>query len=539
MTDRPGLLLTSKQAFILEDPPEGDQAQTETYLITGSATTSPLSAAAVGNAAAESPFFELLASQTETAITIHLGLLTTLLVAVPSLPAAAIANKCIDLYTRYVLGAFPLCHEATIRATASRFLIPLSASENHAENRALVSLCFLADSEHERIGAFRSITLLTALCAAVSCVVPETLLPSKHIVAPLFLRASRETLRIYEDYDLEHPDSSSLGIRHFFSSAIQSATGLYGAAFHFLNQAGLVAMKMRLYDERSLKGLDPVEETLLRNTFWQLYVCDQTALVMKGRPVVIHEPLFETEFTVQTHSQTAVPLLLHDEYSNGIRLEESLSTGFHIICRLWTMAARVIRGMELLSGKKAPDAVIIDMERRSDAVARLSAVYFEVITLSSELPATSAAGLLDDSSPNSYHRDADQHLLEILQRQRTSYLLTLYSIKAFVLNTAIHCNMPEVVGMNAEPMTLFMKQIELANDFLHSLESVPFVHLQTEGEHCSEKIRRIGSVLLKITHDATDEVVKTRANQCAERLVDMLARLNSKASDILVQQMDL
>lgn len=448
-------------------------------MVPGSATTSPLSNAQ--NVATASPFFESPASQTETAITIHLGFLAALRVAVPSCPAAAIANKCIDLYTRYVFGAFPLCHEATVRATASRFLIPLLDAENHAENRTLVSLCFAADSERDRIAALRSLTLLTALCAAVSYVVPETLLPNKHLVAPLFLRASRETLKIYEDYDLEHPDSSSLGIRQFFSSAIQSATGMYGVAFHILNEAGLVAMKMRLYDETSLDGLDPIEEKLLRNTFWQLYASDLTALVMKGRPVTIDESLFETERTVKALSRTSVPLLIHDEYSDGARLEESLTAGFHVICRLWTMTARVIRGMESLSGKRAPDAMLGDAEHRCEAIARLSASYFEAITLTSELPAS--AVLFEDSSPGS-HPGADQHLHDMLQRQRTSYLLTLNTIKTLVLTSAIHCNLPEVLGMSGEPTTLVMKQIELAQNLMHLLESVPFVHLQTEGEHC-------------------------------------------------------
>ncbi|KAM0271134.1 hypothetical protein ACHAQH_009183 [Verticillium albo-atrum] len=285
---------------------------------------------------------------------------------------------------------------------------------------------------------------------------------NKHLVAPLFLRASRETFKIFEDYDLEYPDSSSLGIRHFFSSAIQSATGMYGASFHILNQAGLIAMKMRLYDENSLEGLDPIEEKLLRNTFWQLYVCDQTALIMKGRPVTIHESLFETDFTTKTHSSCSAPLLIHDEASQGARLEECLAEGFHVICRLWTMAAHVIHSMELLSKRSTLD-VILDNEDRCETVARLSQAYFDVITLTSGVPDFS--GLSEESSPNP-DREEDQHLLDMLQRQRTSYLITLHSIKVYVLNSAIHCKMTDVLGLSAEPMNLVMKQIEVAQEFL-------------------------------------------------------------------------
>lgn len=526
----------------------------QTYLFPPSASTSPLHSGVI--AVTSNLLFETPTSQTESAVTIHLRLLSGLLEAVPSVSGADIANSCIHLYARYVFGAFPLCHEATLRATVSRFFIPLLDAGDHAENRRPITLCFAADSERERIGALRRLTLLTALCAAVAYVVPETLMADKQVVAPLFLRASRETFKIFEDYDLEYPDSCSLGIRHFFSSAIQSATGMYGAAFHMLNQAGLIAMKMRLYDESSLEGLDPIEEKLLRNTFWQLYVCDQTALIMKGRPVTIHESLFETEFTIKTQSRCSVPLLIHNERSQGARLEDCLAEGFHVICRLWTMAAHVIHSMELLSKKWTLD-VFLDAEDRCEAVARLSRAYFEVITLTSD--PSDSAGLPEESSP-SPGREADQHLFDMLQRQRTSYLITLHSIKVHVLHSAVQCGMSDVLGLSLEPLSLVMKQIEVAQEFLYVLESVPFIHLQTEGEHCvsanfpvrvphprlfqlltetplhqSEKMRKVGSLLLEVAEGAAVDVVKTRANHCTMRLVNLLARLDSKASDILGQ----
>ncbi|KAF6823834.1 C6 transcription factor [Colletotrichum musicola] len=497
-----------------------------------SVRTSPLCSGVI--AVGSNLLFETPAGQIESAVAIHLRLLSGLATAVPSVSGADIANRCIHLYVRYVFGAFPLCHEATLRASVGRFFIPLLDARDHAESRGPVTLCFAADSERERIGALRRLTLLTALCASVAYIVPETLMAEKHVVAPLFLRASRETFKIFEDYDLEYPDSCSLGIRHFFSSAIQSATGMYGAASHMLNQAGLVAMKMRLYDESSLEGLDPIEEKLLRNTFWQLYVCDQTALIMKGRPVTIHESLFETEFTLKAQSRCSVPLLIHPECSQGARLEDFLAEGFHIICRLWTMAAHVIHSMETLSKKRTLDD-FLGAENRHEAVARLSHAYFEVITLTVDY--SDSAELPEKSSP-SIGWEADQHLLDMVQRQRTSCLISLHIIKVQVLHSAVRCGMPDVLGVSSEPLSLVMKQIEAAQDFLYVLESVPFIHLQTEGEHCSEKIRKVGSILLEIAEGATMDVIKTRASQCTMRLVNLLARLDSKASDVLEQDMN-
>ncbi|KAH6879887.1 hypothetical protein B0T10DRAFT_496357 [Thelonectria olida] len=493
----------------------------------------PASTSPVANSATVNPLFERPDTQTQTAARVHLGLLAGLLAATPSETAASIANHCILLYTQYVFGSTPVCHEATLRATVSRFFVPLSDDADPAVNYARVSRCFAADDERERIGALRSIALLAALCAAVTYVVPESLLPSKHLTAPLFLRAARETLRIYEDYDLEHPNSSSLGIRLFLSSAMQTATGTRGVAFHILSEAGLIAMRMRLYDESSLEGRGPIEETLLRNAFWQLYVCDKTALVMKDRPVTIHETLFDTGLTLEAHSRNFVPLFGHSGESNSAGIEHRLSEGFHVIRRLWTMAARVIQGMELHS-RKAFDA-FADMQACQESIAQLSEVYFEMITIANNLPPLVRS--LKESSLDS-NRESDQHLLDILQRQRTSYLITLHSIKVMVLISAIQFNTTEVMGLSAEPLTLAMRQIELAQDFLNILDSVPFIHLQTDGEHCVDKIRIVGSQLLGLAHDAENDAVKAQANQCAMRLIEMFARLDSKASDVLEQYVD-
>ncbi|KAH6879838.1 hypothetical protein B0T10DRAFT_496251 [Thelonectria olida] len=501
-------------------------AATNTYSCL--ASDSPLS-----NSVTANPLFETPESQTQNAARLHLGLLVGLLAATPSDTAASIANHCILLYTQYVFGTNPVCHEPTLRATVSRFFISLSDGDNPAEDYARISRCFAADNERERFGALRSITLLTALCAAVTYVVPESLLPNKHLTAPLFLRAARETLRIYEDYDLEQPNSSSLSIRLFLSSAIQTASGKHGVAFHILSEAGLIAMRMCLYDESSLEGRDPIEETLLRNAFWQLYVCDKTALVMKGRPVTIHETLFETGLTLKAHSRNSVPLFDSGGESNGAGIEDRLLEGFHVIRRLWTMAARVIQGIESNS-KRTLDA-FSNTEGCRESTAQLSEAYFEMITLTNNLPALVRSP--EESSPD-VNREADQHLSDILQRQRTSYLITLHSIKVMVLNCAIRCNMTEVIGLNSEPLTLALRQMELAQDFLNALESVPFLHLQAEGEHCVEKIRRVGSLLLELAHSAENDLVKSQANRCAMRLIDMLVRLDSKASDVLGQYMD-
>lgn len=89
----------------------------------------------------------------------------------------------------------------------------------------------------------------------------------------------------------------------------------------------------------------------------------------------------------------------------------------------------------------------------------------------------------ESSSPDIV-QDADQHRPDISQRQRTSYLINLHSIKMFVLKSAIQPRTTGIGGLTAEPLMLSRRKIELAQDFVNILESVPFLRLQVEGESC-------------------------------------------------------
>ncbi|KAK2471663.1 hypothetical protein H9L39_16654 [Fusarium oxysporum f. sp. albedinis] len=101
------------------------------------------------NGISANPVLTRPAIQTQAAIRGHLDLLTGLLVATPSDEAVSIANHYILLYTKFVFGAIPIWHEATLRATVKRFFISVSAKELHTNGFAQVSCCFTADNKQE------------------------------------------------------------------------------------------------------------------------------------------------------------------------------------------------------------------------------------------------------------------------------------------------------------------------------------------------------------------------------------------------------
>ena len=170
-----------------------------------------------------------------------------------------------------------------------------------------------------------------------------------------------------------------------------------------------------------------------------------------------------------------------DNINSTGALEDCLLDGFHVIRRLWEMAARVIQAVES-TRERSWDAYPHPMHS-SHRAAQLSEAYFEIITLTNPSPLWTQYNSAPNS-PGDPGSAVDQHLVDILQRQRTSYLITLHSIKIFVLSAVIESNMTEIIGLTTEPLGLAMRQVEQVQDFLNVLESVPFLHLQAEGEQC-------------------------------------------------------
>lgn len=54
-----------------------------------------------------------------------------------------------------------------------------------------------------------------------------------------------------------------------------------------------------------------------------------------------------------------------------------------------------------------------------------------------------------------------------------------------------------------------------------------------------ERIRRVGSALLEIIDNVANETIRVRAEHYFARILDILARLDSKSSDVLTELKEL
>ncbi|KAJ0418730.1 hypothetical protein BJY00DRAFT_287291, partial [Aspergillus carlsbadensis] len=443
----------------------------------------------------------------------------------------------ISLACQYMFPSAPIIHEGKFRADAF-WLFGLDDSDgarSHEDARGIWSDVIFHDSERpSQIEAIRAFSVITGLCASVGLGNRRPGIPDFLVVAaPSFLRASKLSLRLIEDQDINNPSSSSFIVRIFHSQCHQNATGETVVATFFGGQARLLVQDLRLYDESVYSRYDPIEAQLLRSAFWLLYTADQAAAALRSRPFTLHDSLFDTPLTVLPLNNNTTPLLDSSNPRHAPPFEERVLTTFAFAHRMRAMAAELTLGIRLfrrrhLDGCNTEEADLLrDVELR-----RLSELFVTFSFILDQAPSHLA---------NLGSTDGAADFIQAYQResflvQRSQLNVTFHCLRFTILHQCIEHDLTSIMGFSTQPMTLAVKEMEIGRDFVNALEDAPFSSLQALGEPIVEQVRHVGSILLQLSQSVSSETIKGHADLYLARLINVLSRLDSKASDALVQQ---
>ncbi|KAL4879554.1 hypothetical protein BJY04DRAFT_220149 [Aspergillus karnatakaensis] len=440
-------------------------------------------------------------------------------VEVPSVPLITIIRRCISLYFR---RSFPILHQASLHSNAVYFF----GSEDHD---SLPSLDGVQDAEH--LALMRAFAVLTAFCAALSFLYGRSAMPYGGAVAPTFLIAARQMLREYEDDDLREPDATSLQVRMLLSTSLQLHSGDTGLAWHLVGEAGLIARRMRLYSESIVSQYSPLEAAMLRNAFWSLYTADASSECMQNRALVLYEPLFDTDLDLLETGRAHVPLIETDIAGESDQFETRVSRTFHQIRRTWSSAARLMRAIRAF-GRRAPN---IDPALSTDPqqIVAIANMYAEFTASLDNIP--------PELQPPAVYGQGDS---TISDEERPCYVSKRYRLlsayfytKLLIIHVCRHLGLAAVVGFCNDNAVLAGEEVNVARDFIHNLQSVPFHHLVELGEPEVEITRAVGSVLLAVGQGSNNVTIRQRAGAQLNILVDILARMDSQASEKLALQL--
>ncbi|KND90714.1 hypothetical protein TOPH_04647 [Tolypocladium ophioglossoides CBS 100239] len=492
--------------------------------------------------------------------------------ALRSTSVERIATRCLDLFFEYLYPLTPLVHEPSLREGLAFFVgqcssAPGSRPPPHAELAASPSTVtsvgeswprFPPDARASALSGGETLktwpdatfTFLTAVCAEAAFLLPKDLFPEGETVADIFLEASRDCLNHYLEADLESPNANSITIRYFHSNCVHAA-GKPKYSWHIFGEATRLAQVMRLHEEASLEGLYPVEAELRRRAFWIVYMGDKSAAILNNRPITIHKFSFESGIT------TAYPTGLEAQPSSTgssagatSRAPEagrrSFIDGFNANLRLWQAAADLLLEIRMFQDQRSsefPNTAQTDMLLTEDERQRLDTLYVNFITC------------LDDLPP--YLQSYTFAAIASGGKQTTQS--TQFTIQCANLQVSFHC-LRMVITQKFEDISYFapgaeqadLRKTEIVRDMLRVMHEAPFWSLQVNGEPYVrtplsppipkqgtnsarrakvEKIRLIGASLLAIIHRNQTSPLGARARSDFSVLLDILTRLDSKASD--------
>ncbi|CAH0019983.1 unnamed protein product [Clonostachys rhizophaga] len=430
------------------------------------------------------------------------------------------AQHCISIYFR---RSFPVLHEPSVRADATYFFgedgenFPTTLDE-HASKDGLTLM--------------RSFTVLTALCSAQSFLHARSTIPHGAVVAPKFLTAARRMFREYEDEDRRVPDATSLQIRMLLSTSLQQHTGETGLAWHLVGEAGLIARRMRLYSESAMSQYSPLEATMLRNAFWVLYMADNSTKCLQNRAVILHEPLFDAEMDLAVSGVNQVSLLASEDTDTTARFGVSLSQSFHHVRRTWAAAARLMMAIRAY-GRLRSDNIHRELAMDSAQLARITQMYSEFTASLDDIPAMLQPSVIVGQGDDTLAEE--ERSCYISQRYRL--LSAYYYAKLMIIHECRHLGLASIIGFRDDNSTLASEEINVARDFIHNLQSVQFHYLVELGEPGVEVMRAVGSILLEISQKSDNAISRQRALSHLNILLDIVARLDSQASDKLTSQL--
>ena len=329
----------------------------------------------------------------------------------------------------------------------------------------------------------RSFTLITALCAFVTSVVPDDYLSQSCSLTWPFYYASRAMLRLYEEFDLESPVASSYTSRIWQSSALQNVTGKNGVAWHVSGEVIVMAMRTRLYDEETVSQASALESQLLRANFWLIYLTDRTATAFEGRPSAMSDILLHGLLTLRDRGPCPESLLDPSNPLNAQATEDSLIRGFHLKTRLWAIVADFMHQLKSFANRKEPvrtPGLAGAPDNDWDALVR---VYQDFLGMLNNMPpclrspnSTTSAGAGSIDEPTGSYRAQSCWAL------RNNIVSVYHCMKLVILHECMLRNVPEVLGLENKAESLALRQLEIAQDFLLEMQLVPFMCLKVQGE---------------------------------------------------------
>ncbi|KAG1872355.1 fungal-specific transcription factor domain-containing protein [Suillus subalutaceus] len=197
---------------------------------------------------------------------------------------------------------------------------------------------FMADlhtKREERDPLFFALVMSTVASTLVQ--VPRSYVPMERSVVRKLAQRCYEASRHITTAAYDPPMSTHVVIR-YFDTVYHFCEGNDAAQHAAFGEAAHIAVTLRMHEESSYEGLDPIECEVRRRTFWLLFDADKSMSILLGRPICLRDE----DCTVHFPKELDDEYIIHSAYLPQPRGKTALVSGLNYISRIFALLGEIL-----------------------------------------------------------------------------------------------------------------------------------------------------------------------------------------------------
>ncbi|KAG2057828.1 hypothetical protein BDR06DRAFT_162916 [Suillus hirtellus] len=400
---------------------------------------------------------------------------------------------------------------------------------------------FMADlhtKREERDPLFFALVMSTVASTLVQ--VPRSYVPMERSVVRKLAQRCYEASRHITTAAYDPPMSMHVIIR-YFDCIYHFCEGNDAAQHAAFGEAAHIAVTLRMHEELSYEGLDPIECEVRRRTFWLLFGADKSMSILLGRPICLRDE----DCTVHFPKELDDEYIIRGAYLPQPRGKTALVSGLNYISRIFALLGEIL--VRIRVDKRSPPQGQFATARLEEVQSLHSRIMGALIHTPEplRLKQTRRHSRLPAECDGAGFRQATfaevKDFFENPKASRANALNPFLVMQAnlYVTQVSSHCKSAPL----KIPLTLLIKQLvrfvveqyrdelitalqgsidehqvaedreAVASDLLNILRSIPIQSIATNGPSLVHKVRFVASTLLDAVRKAeTAPVSAARAH---------------------------
>ncbi|KAF4590051.1 hypothetical protein EYR38_009349 [Pleurotus pulmonarius] len=392
---------------------------------------------------------------------------------------------------------------------------------------------FMADlhsRREERDPLFFALVMSTVASTLVQ--VPRSYLPMERPVVRKLAQTCHEASRHITVASYDPPTSMHVVIR-YFDCTYHFCEGHDATQHAAFGEAAHIAVSLRMHEEASYDGLDPIECEVRRRTFWLLFGADKSMSILLGRPICLRDEDCSVHFPKELDDEYITP----SAYLPQPHGKTALVSGLNYISRIFALLGEIL--VRIRVDKRSPPQgqfATARLEEVQSLHQRISAALslapeplrLKPIQKSAHVPHEySGAGFRQATfaevkdffdNPNASRANALNPFLVMQANLFVTQQLVRFVIEQYRDDLIISLR-----GAVDEQQVAEDREA-VASDLLNILHSIPIQSIATNGPSLVHKVRFVASTLLDAVRRA--ETAPASAARAHAYLWDFLSILS-------------